>query len=121
MGSEIQALEENNTWTLSPLPASKKPIGCKWVYKFKYKSNKSIECYKACLVTKGHTQIKGTDYNETFSLVPKLVTIHCLLELLQPKDGLFIKWMFKMRFFMMTLMKKSTCFHLQATANKGRT
>lgn len=37
MDSEIQALEQNNTWTLTSLPAGKKPIGCKWVYKIKYK------------------------------------------------------------------------------------
>ena len=35
MHFEIQALEENNTWSLTPLPASKKPIGCKWLYKIK--------------------------------------------------------------------------------------
>ena len=50
---EIAVLEVNNTWTLTPLPANKKPIGCKWVYKVKYKSNGSIEKYKAKLVVKG--------------------------------------------------------------------
>jgi hypothetical protein len=31
MQSEIDALESNNTWTLTSLPPGKTPIGCKWV------------------------------------------------------------------------------------------
>lgn len=33
MASEIKALEQNKTWTLTSLPVGKKPIGCKWVIK----------------------------------------------------------------------------------------
>ena len=47
MAAKIVALEANNTWTLTSLPASKKPIWCKWVYKIKYRSDGSIEKYKA--------------------------------------------------------------------------
>ena len=43
MDAEIATLEANNTWTLTSLPPGKKPIGCKWVYRVKYKSNGSIE------------------------------------------------------------------------------
>ena len=52
MTAKIVALEENQTWTLTPLPTGKKPIGCKWVYKIKYKADGSIERYKARLVAK---------------------------------------------------------------------
>lgn len=38
MQQELQALESNGTWTLQPLPAGKKSLGCKWVYKIKYHS-----------------------------------------------------------------------------------
>ena len=31
MTQEFEALHINNTWSLVPLPAGKKPIGCKWV------------------------------------------------------------------------------------------
>ena len=43
MNLEIEALEANGTWTLTTLPKGKKPIGCKWVYKIKYRSDGTIE------------------------------------------------------------------------------
>jgi len=36
MAEEIQALENNKTWTIMDLPAGKKAINCKWIYRVKY-------------------------------------------------------------------------------------
>ena len=55
MDKEIEALEVNNTWTLTQLPAGKSPIGCKWVYRIKYLPDGTIERYKAHLIAKGFT------------------------------------------------------------------
>jgi hypothetical protein len=79
MFAELAALEANNTWTLTPLPLGKHPIGCKWVYKVKLKSDGSLERYKARLVAKGYTQQEGLDYSETFSPVAKFSTVRTLL------------------------------------------
>jgi hypothetical protein len=79
MQAELDALEQQNTWTLMPLPSGHKPIGCKWVYKLKYKSDGTLDRYKARLVAKGYTQIEGIGYQETFSPTAKLITLRCLL------------------------------------------
>lgn len=55
MQSELQALGKNHTWTLTTLPHSKSPIGYKWVYKIKRRSDRTIELYKDHLVAKGYT------------------------------------------------------------------
>lgn len=72
MRAETQALENNGTWTLETLSASKKAIGNKWVYKIKYKSGGRIECYKARLVVLGNNQRESIDSNETFAPVLKM-------------------------------------------------
>lgn len=69
MQEEILALEDNHTWKLVPLPPGKHPIGCKWVYKVKFKANGEVERYKVRLVAKGHNQREGLDYQDTFSPV----------------------------------------------------
>lgn len=79
MDSELLALEQNNTWTLTTLPPGHRAIGCKWVYKIKYHSDGTVERYKARLVAKGFTQREGIDYKETFAPVAKLITVRCLL------------------------------------------
>ncbi|BBG93322.1 wall-associated kinase 2 [Prunus dulcis] len=72
MHAELEALQQNNTYSMVPLPIGHKPIGCKWVYKIKYKSDGTIERYKARLV-------EGIDYQETFSPTTKLTTLRCLI------------------------------------------
>jgi len=81
MDEEIKAIEKNKTWELTELPANKKPIGVKWVYKTKYKPNGEIDRYKARLVAKGYKQKPGIDYFEVFAPVARLDTICMLISL----------------------------------------
>lgn len=81
MNYEMGALNRNNTSELVELPLNRKAIGCKLVFKIKYKANGEINRCKARLVAKGFSQREGLDYEETFSPVVKMVTIRCLITL----------------------------------------
>lgn len=49
---EYNALQRNHTWSLVPLPATRKAIGCKWVFRVKENPDGSVNKYKARLVGK---------------------------------------------------------------------
>ena len=75
MDEEMQALIENNTWSLVPRVEGKQPIGCKWIYKIKRNVDGSIARYKARIVAKGYAKKYGIDYEETFSPVVKMIAL----------------------------------------------
>eukprot|EP00253_Pinus_taeda_P024851 PITA_24851 len=81
MQKEYDALIKNDTWKLVDPPFGTKPIGCKWVYKNKYKANGSLDKQKARLVAKGFAQKDGVDYEETFAPTAKWATIQTLFAL----------------------------------------
>ncbi|GAA0144008.1 transmembrane signal receptor [Lithospermum erythrorhizon] len=56
MKKEIEALENNGTWSMVTLPPGKKALGAQWVYK-----------------------VEGIDFNDTFALVAKMVTVRVFL------------------------------------------
>lgn len=47
MKREIEALEKNDTWSLTHLPSGKNTVDSKWIYKVKFKPNGEVERYKA--------------------------------------------------------------------------
>ncbi|GKC13684.1 ribonuclease H-like domain-containing protein [Tanacetum coccineum] len=90
MNLEMKALNRNGTLVITELPVGRKPIGSKWVFKVKYKSTGEVERFKARVITKGFNQKEGIDYEETFSLVVKIVLLDVFYLLLFTLVGLYI-------------------------------
>ncbi|KAM1480311.1 hypothetical protein ACFX2I_027472 [Malus domestica] len=79
MNEELKALNENKTWSITKLPKGMKTVGCRWVYKTKFKSDGSVERHKARLVARGFTQTYGLNYKETFAPVAKMNSVRVIL------------------------------------------
>lgn len=75
----MQTIKKNKKWELVKLP--KEAIKCKWIFKAKYKSNRTVDNHKARLVTKGFTHKEGVDYEEILTPVAKIDTIITVLAL----------------------------------------
>eukprot|EP00253_Pinus_taeda_P013758 PITA_13758 len=60
MQKEYDALIKNGTWKLVDPPFGTKPVGCKWVYKNKYKADGSLDKHKARLMKKDFDGDKET-------------------------------------------------------------
>ena len=85
MQEELHALQENHTWDIVPCPSGVKPIGCKWIYSIKRRSDGSLDRYKARLVALGNKQEYGINYEETFALVAKMTTVRLVLAIAASK------------------------------------
>ena len=78
MKTEMTSLKENDIWELVELPAGRKSVESKWVYKAKIGEDGTVERYKARLVAQGYTQKYGDDY---FCLVARQESLRVLLAL----------------------------------------
>lgn len=81
MEREMQSIEGNDTWRLTNLPAGKKTIGLKWIFKLKKDAEGNIVKHKARLVAKGYVQEHGVDFDEIFAPVTRLETVRLLVAL----------------------------------------
>ncbi|KAG8485184.1 hypothetical protein CXB51_021380 [Gossypium anomalum] len=79
--AKYDALINNSTWDLVPLPPNRKAIGCKWLFKVKKNLDGTIAHQKAQLVAKGCSQVLGYDFKEMFSPVVKPATIRVILSI----------------------------------------
>ncbi|KAL0410883.1 UNVERIFIED_CONTAM: Copia protein [Sesamum latifolium] len=81
MAEELQALEQNETWTLTSLPKGKKAIGSHWVYKLKLNPDGSVNR----IATAYSWALHQLDVNNAF--------LHGFLDeevYMSPPDGYFV-------------------------------
>ena len=78
MEVELANLLKRHTWEPAVLPAGRKPVGNKWVFRVKRNDDRSINKYKARLTAKGFSQIHGVDFNETFSPTIRVDTMRTM-------------------------------------------
>ncbi|GFU63928.1 retrovirus-related Pol polyprotein from transposon TNT 1-94 [Trichonephila clavipes] len=66
MDKEINVMMERKVWDLVDHPDNIKILENRWVYTIKYDENNKIVRYKARLVARGNTQLRGESFDELF-------------------------------------------------------
>nr|GEU82677.1 retrovirus-related Pol polyprotein from transposon TNT 1-94 [Tanacetum cinerariifolium] len=79
MQEEILQFKMQKVWVLIDLPHRKRAIGTKWVFRNKKDERGIVVKNKARLVTQGHTQEEGIDYEEVFPPVARIEAIRLFL------------------------------------------
>ena len=93
MAEEFNAFSENHTWDIVPRTPTMHVVGCKWIFKTNFKSDGSVEPYKAHPVAlRNHQQI-SIDYHETFNPVVTSSTIRLILSITSSCNWHFRRWM----------------------------
>jgi hypothetical protein len=104
IADEFQSLVSNRKWEAMKLPTGIDPICSKWGFQMKVSADGSCR-YKARLVIRGFEQKQCVDYNKTFALVVKFVTIRILSALATVKNWEIHQMEVKMA-FMNPLLKE---------------
>lgn len=77
---EFGALLENGTFEPVQLPAGRRAIGCRWVFKLKCRADGSVG-YKARLVAKGFSQCPGLDFGQVFAPTARWAALRAIFAL----------------------------------------
>ncbi|XP_076884201.1 putative mitochondrial protein AtMg00820 [Bidens hawaiensis] len=79
MHEELNQFEKLKVWRLVELPAGKKSLDTRWVFRNKQDDTGVIVRNKARLVVRGFHQVEGLDYTEVYALVDRLEAIQFFL------------------------------------------
>ena len=78
----MNSIRENKTWDLVNLPKNRHDLPCKWVHRLKETFDLITPKFKAGLVAKGFRQEYGVDFDEIFSPMVKMTTLHFMLSVM---------------------------------------
>jgi hypothetical protein len=76
---ELANLDRLGVWEVLPVPPGVKVMSAKWVFAKKYKSDGTIDRFKARYVARGYSQIAGIQYSETFAPTATFISMRLLL------------------------------------------
>ena len=108
MDDEMRSLEKNYTWVLTELPAGKRALLNKWVFRIKTQPHGKRR-FKARLVVKGYSKRKGIDYAKIFYPLVKLTSIQILLTIVASENLHLEQMDVKQCFYMEIWIKRSIC------------
>ena len=83
---ELASLMDNGTWEMVVPPNGTNIVTSKWVFTIKPTSSGEVERFKARLVARGFSQVKGEDYHETFAPTVRQDTLRLFLSIAAIKD-----------------------------------
>jgi hypothetical protein len=75
-----------DVYDIVPWPKGWKIVGSKWVFCVKWGPDGTIQKYKAQLIAQGFTQVKGIDFDQTFTPVAKLSSLCTIFALATEHD-----------------------------------
>ena len=86
MESEMRSIRDNETWDLVKLLKNLYALPYSWVFHLKLTATSSSPKYKAHIIAKGFRQEYGVDFDEVFSPIVKMTTLHFLLCVVMLED-----------------------------------
>nr|GEV31584.1 retrovirus-related Pol polyprotein from transposon TNT 1-94 [Tanacetum cinerariifolium] len=107
MQEELLQFKTQQVWILVDLPFGKKVIGTKWVYNYKKDERGVIVRNKVRLVTQGHRQEEGINYNEVFAPVARIKAIRIFLAFASYIGFMVYQMDVKVPYCMAKLMRRS--------------
>jgi hypothetical protein len=76
---EISQLEKLGTWVVEDLPVGQTSIPCTGVTRVKRGPDGEVQSYRVRIIARGHRQVEGVNYTETFLAAAKMPTVCVIL------------------------------------------
>lgn len=86
MAEELNSLSGSNAFSAVPILEQRRIFTGRWLFALQRNSKRNLIHYKARLVGKGFSQVRGVDFGDVFSPVVRVETMRFLLSYLAVND-----------------------------------